>query len=148
MHRLGKTSYLDFSPGITGCVHAGASLCHLTSVRSWPLCHQHNDVVMASMPPLQPAGAAVLCIAGFQNAVGPSNDSPLPCVLPPHLLTIHQCTAGTCLCRCYPSSKPTRGHCSVAAVPAGQLPVSKLWTANLELPVCLLGTVLPKDFNR
>eukprot|EP00878_Enallax_costatus_P006953 GHUV01007287.1.p1 GENE.GHUV01007287.1~~GHUV01007287.1.p1 ORF type:complete len:760 (+),score=222.01 GHUV01007287.1:879-3158(+) len=30
----------------------------------------------------------------------------------------------------------------------GQLPVSKQWTANLELPVCLLGTVLPKDFNR
>eukprot|EP00775_Hariotina_reticulata_P003791 gene3791-4049_t len=30
----------------------------------------------------------------------------------------------------------------------GQLPVSELWTANLELPVCLLGFVLPKDFKR
>eukprot|EP00882_Tetradesmus_deserticola_P017864 GHRQ01019162.1.p1 GENE.GHRQ01019162.1~~GHRQ01019162.1.p1 ORF type:complete len:202 (+),score=101.15 GHRQ01019162.1:54-608(+) len=30
----------------------------------------------------------------------------------------------------------------------GSLPVSELWTANLELPVCLLGVVLPKDFNR
>lgn len=30
----------------------------------------------------------------------------------------------------------------------GELPVSELWTANLQLPVCLLGIVLPKDFNR
>eukprot|EP00879_Flechtneria_rotunda_P024770 GHRR01026279.1.p1 GENE.GHRR01026279.1~~GHRR01026279.1.p1 ORF type:complete len:285 (+),score=108.08 GHRR01026279.1:633-1487(+) len=30
----------------------------------------------------------------------------------------------------------------------GRLPVSEGWTATLELPVCLLGVVLPKDFKR
>lgn len=36
----------------------------------------------------------------------------------------------------------------LATARKGALPVSNLWTANLELPVCLLGVVLPKDFNR
>lgn len=33
-------------------------------------------------------------------------------------------------------------------VSTGKLPVSEGWTASLELPVCLLGVVLPKDFSR
>lgn len=31
---------------------------------------------------------------------------------------------------------------------AGPLPMSKSWTASLELPVSMLGVVLPKDFSR
>jgi hypothetical protein len=34
------------------------------------------------------------------------------------------------------------------ALAAGPLPVSKSWTASLELPVCMLGVVLPRDFSR
>ncbi len=31
---------------------------------------------------------------------------------------------------------------------AGKLPVGDNWTACLELPVCMLGLVLPKDFTK
>jgi hypothetical protein len=46
-----------------------------------------------------------------------------------------------------PASAQPKMIAAVGAA-AGSLPVSDLWTANLELPVCLLGVVLPKDFNR
>jgi hypothetical protein len=31
---------------------------------------------------------------------------------------------------------------------AGRLPVADGWTGSLQLPVCMLGIVLPKDFKR
>jgi hypothetical protein len=30
----------------------------------------------------------------------------------------------------------------------GPLPMSKSWTASLELPLCMLGVLLPRDFSR
>jgi len=39
-------------------------------------------------------------------------------------------------------------RCRTRRMATGPLPVSKTWTASLELPVCMLGVVLPRDFRR
>lgn len=39
-------------------------------------------------------------------------------------------------------------NCKACVLCAGPLAVSKSWTANLELPLSMLGVVLPRDFSR